>query len=123
MTTKILDNTVISASISEIVCIDFIKKGSTIYDFETSYEVLQETKNGYAVITVKNRYSCIRDIDLRSNKLYKSLLKYLVNRYPYLHEGELSSFLLALLYFEFKNKNHLSYYLVLAVFSLLDHRL
>lgn len=107
MTTKILDNTVISASISEIVCIDFIDRCSKIYEIETTYEVCQETKYGYDINTTNQRYRRIRVIDLRSNGVYKIILKYLENRYPYLHKGELSTFLLSLLHFEFTHKNYI----------------
>ena len=107
MTTKILDNTVISTSISEIVCIDFIERCSKIYEIETTYEVYQETKDGYGINTTNQRYYYIRVIDLRSNGVYKIILKYLENRYPYLHKGELSTFLLSLLHFQFTHKNYI----------------
>jgi len=106
MTTKILDNTVISASIKEITCLDFIERCSKIYPVETSLEVFRETERGFNKITTNKRFRCIRVIDLRYHGQYRSLLNYMKNRYPYLHDGEISSFLLALLEYEKKNKEY-----------------
>lgn len=106
MTTKILDNTVISASIKEITCLDFIELCSKIYHIETSLEVFHEANRGFNRVATNKRFGCIRVIDLRDNEQYRSLLDYLKSRYPYLHDGEISSFLLALLEYEKKNKEY-----------------
>jgi len=106
MTTKILDNTVISASINEITCLDFVERCSKIYPIETSLEVFHETERGFDKVTTNKRFRCIRVIDLRYHGQYRSLLNYMKNRYPYLHDGEISSFLLGLLDYEKKNKKY-----------------
>ncbi len=106
MTTKILDNTVISASIKEITCLNFIERCSQIYHIVTSFEVFHEANIGFDKGTTNKQFRCIRVIDLRHTEQYRSLLDYLKNRYPYLHDGEISSFLLALLEYENKNKEY-----------------
>ena len=106
MTTKILDNTVISASIKEITCLDFVERCSKFYSIVTSLEVFHETERGFDKVIANKRFRCIRVIDLRDNGQYRSLLNYMKNRYPYLHDGEISSFLLALLEYEKKSKKY-----------------
>lgn len=106
MTTKIFDNTVISASLKEITSIELIKKCLKRYQIATSIEVFEETKNGFENLDIENCYKQIKIFDLRKNKLYSTLINYLSNRYPYLHRGELSSFLVALTEYEMKNRGY-----------------
>ncbi len=106
MTTKILDNTVISASIKEIKSINLIEKCLMGYSVATSMEVYEETSRGFEEKTVTSFYEKITVHNLRNNKLFLALLEYLKNRYPYLHEGEISTFLVALLEYELKNRRY-----------------
>lgn len=103
MTTKIIDNTVISASLKEINSINLIAKCLERYSLATSIEVYDETKEGF------NHLDCYKQIsifDMKDNKLFIVLIEYLSNRYPYLHKGELSSFLVTLIEYELKNKEY-----------------
>ena len=106
MTTKILDNTVISASIKEIKCIDLIKKCLERYNIVTSIEVYEETSRGFGEQTITTFYKKITVYNLRNNKLFLILLEYLEDRYPYLHKGEISTFLIALLEYELKKRKY-----------------
>ncbi len=104
MTTKIIDNTVVSASLKEITCINLIAKCLEKYPISTSIEVHEETKEMFS-----QKMDCYKKIsvyDLHDNKLFIVLIEYLSNRYPYLHKGELSSFLVALIEYELKSKEY-----------------
>lgn len=109
VTTKILDNTVIIASLKEIKCIDLIKKCSERYKMCTTIEVMEECKEGFENTTFQKYRDLINIQNLTTNKEYAAIAEYLLERYPYLHIGEISSFLLALLKYEL---NNISYYFV-----------
>ncbi len=105
MTAKIFDSTVIISSIKEIKDINLIDKCLERYSIVMSTEVYNETKEGITEQS-KESYKKISALDLKDNELFVSLIKYLSDRYPYLHKGELSSFLLALIEYEMKNKEY-----------------
>lgn len=104
MTTKIIDSTVIIASLKEISSIDLIAKCSERYSLATSIEVYDETKEAFNYD--RNCYKKIRIFDMNENKLFIVLMEYLSDKYPYIHKGELSSFLVALIEYELKNKEY-----------------
>lgn len=108
-TVKILDNTVISASLKEISCLNLLERCSIRYQIVTSQEVYEESERGFKGAFLLISGDSMQIQNLSGNDLYVHLLNYLETRYPYLHTGELSSFLLALLAFELK---HLKYYYV-----------
>lgn len=93
--TKIFDNTAISAFINEIPSIEMLKVCSQYYVLATSIEVYQETLAGCDQETVNFFYTNIVVIDKNREKIYSSLMGILADRYPYLHKGDISSFLLA----------------------------
>jgi len=105
-TTKIFDTTVISASVNEIHCIDLLEICSTEYNLCTSKEVEIECKKGFSHRKLEHAFDRIETIDLRENLRYWKALTYLKARYPYLHNGELSSFLVALLRFAALNREY-----------------
>jgi len=109
MTTKILDATVISANIKEIKCIDFIDRCSKEYPIETSIEVFEEINNGFGKTIVNTQFNIVNVVDLRKGSEYNNLVSYMEDRYPYLHRGEISSFILGLENYELKK---LKYYYV-----------
>lgn len=94
-TTKILDNTVISAAINEITAINLLSVCSSNYALVTSLEVFHEACGGDLHQVEKEGLIEIRDKTKDRN--YTHIISYLRDRYPYLHEGELSVFTLALL--------------------------
>lgn len=106
MTTKILDNTVISASLKEIGSINLIAKCLERYEVVTSIEVYEETTDGFENSKIKECYKKIQVFDLSKHHLFVVLIEYLSDRYPYLHKGELTSFLVALIDYELKNKEY-----------------
>ncbi|OQX18460.1 MAG: hypothetical protein BWK75_06650 [Candidatus Altiarchaeales archaeon A3] len=63
------------------------------------------TKEGFAE-QFEECYKKISVFDLNNNELFAILIKYLSDRYPYLHKGELSSFLVALIEYEMNNKEY-----------------
>ncbi len=73
------------------------------YSLATSTEVYEETKEAF---NPNDCYKKISIFDMKDNKLFVVLIEYLSNRYPYLHKGELSSFLVALIEYELKNKEY-----------------
>lgn len=103
VTTKILDNTVITASLNEIKCIDLIKKCSEGYKIGVTFEVIEECKMGFKSKMLRDYLKIIQIHNLTGDKIYLDLVEYLLVRYPYLHIGEVSSFLLALLKYELNN--------------------
>lgn len=105
MTTKILDNTFISASIGDIKSIDLISTSSRVYNLETSEEVYKETCNGYDEKIVTQIYQSIK-VKKINHAEYERLISSLEARFPYLHRGELSSFLLAFLEFSLDNRDY-----------------
>lgn len=98
MTSKIVDNTFISACIGEINCINLLDITSEHYDIITTNAVFEETKNGFDIKRVTEVYETI-SVSSKYPKLYFKLKKWLETRYPALHDGEISTFLLALLNF------------------------
>ncbi len=108
-TVKILDNTVISASLREIVSINLLERCSQRYDIVTSQEVYEEAKRGFTDKTLVVLKKIVMVENLKLQKDYSNLIGYLEARYPYLHTGELSSFLLALLKYEL---NQLAYFYI-----------
>ena len=99
-TSKILDNTAISAFINEIRSIEMIKICRKEYILVTTDYVQRETSERFSQETIDINYKNINVFRKTGDKKYDQALDYLVNRYPYLHEGELSAFLLALLDYE-----------------------
>ena len=106
VTTKIIDNTFISAIIKEIKSVDLLSKCLVKYDLITSLEVYKETKEGFDSHTIHKFYEKIKTVKIDNKDFYFSLMEYLKKRYPYLHKGEISTFLIALLNYELKNKNY-----------------
>ena len=103
-TVKILDNTVISADLREIISINLLERCSQQYDIVTSQEAYEEAKRGFSDKTLSVLKKLVMVRNLKREKNYNELIGYLENRYPYLHKGEISSFLLALLKYELKQK-------------------
>lgn len=99
-TSKILDNTAISAFINEIRSIEMIEVCRNEYILVTTDCVQRETSERFSRETIDINYKNINVFRKTGDKKYDQALDYLVNRYPYLHEGELSAFLLALLDYE-----------------------
>nr|WP_300999239.1 DUF3368 domain-containing protein [Methanoculleus sp.] len=94
-TTKILDNTVISAAINEIKAINLLSICSASYALVTSLEVFHEACGGNLHQVKKDGQIEIQD--KTKDQKFIQIVSYLRDRYPYLHEGELSAFTLALL--------------------------
>lgn len=109
VTTKILDNTVIVACLGDIKSVNLLELCASQYNLVTSKEVHVETMRYPDQEVVGKLYERITVKDKTPNSQYQTLLAYLETRYPYLHRGELSSFLLALLEYEFTAKKY--YYL------------
>ena len=101
VTTKILDNTVISSFIKEITSIKIIPRCP--YKIVTSREVCKECEK-FDKKFVKQFGSNLLILNPTDNNLYSTLFSYLESRYPYLHGGEISTFLLAFLGFYLKGK-------------------
>jgi predicted nucleic acid-binding protein len=97
---KILDATTLSAFIFEIKGLDLLTKSSKLYDLTTSQQVIEE-------ISVNGKYPRMETIK-RLVQIYelnpdaKKLLDHLELRFPALHRGELSSFIIAALEFSVK---------------------
>lgn len=104
ITKKILDNTVISAFIIEIPSIEIIDICRKRYDLVTTSCVYDETSKAVEREILINSYKNISIIKKDGEKKYDAALTYLMNRYPYLHEGELSAFLVAIIDFECRRK-------------------
>lgn len=105
-TTKIIDNTVVSAFINEILCIDMFEICCKEYHFSTSIEVYYESKRGFSGVDLNKIDKRIEIVSKKGDFKYEEIIAYLKNRYPYLHEGELSSFLIALLDYEMVGKKY-----------------
>lgn len=108
-TNKILDNTVISAAVNEIKSLNLISISSKAYPLKASSEVYDEISRGIPEDNFEEITQHIEKIDCNVYGNYRELFDYLSARYPYLHEGDISSFLLALLGHEVTGKK---YYLV-----------
>ncbi len=104
--TKIVDNTVITAALSEIKCVDLFSVCSNVYHLATSSEVYSEASDGFDSQTLSGICGLFRIFDKTSDHDYAALFTYLQNRYPYLGLGEISSFLVALLEYEMQNREY-----------------
>ena len=102
---KILDNTFISLCISDITSVDLLEILNPFYYLTTSHDVYEETLKGFDVGVVEKAYQKIRLANIDNSK-YNDILNWLEARFPYLHKGELSSFLLALLEYEIIDKKY-----------------
>ncbi len=108
MTFKIVDNTFISACMGEIECVDLLDVSSQHYDIITSHVIYGETIDGFAEDMVNDAYDSINLAEI-NHAQYEDLKEWLINRYPKLHEGEITAFLLALLNYAIKD---IDYYYV-----------
>ncbi len=106
MKTKIFDNTVITAFLKEIESVDVFKIAVENYNVLISVEVFEEFKNGFDKNFFEKHIPFFKVKDLREDSFYNSLFDYFSERYPFLHSGEVSSFLLALLEYHLKNKEY-----------------
>jgi hypothetical protein len=88
-TVKILDNTVISASLREIVSINLLERCSKRYDIVTSQEVYEEAKRGFTDKRLGVLKKLIMVDNLKYENDYSNLIEYLEARYPYLHKTPL----------------------------------
>lgn len=107
VTAKILDNSFISACITDITSQNLIEICDEHYNLLSSpsvYEESMDLKNQFVdgilidEHLIKKCYEKIDILDMSNNPKYQESLNYLQNRYPYLHKGELSTYLIALLY-------------------------
>lgn len=103
MTTKVLDATTISAGMSDIKVVDLIERCASKYSLTTTREVRREIEHGFSPDEVERTFSFIHVSSVRSPES-DTLLAYLQSRYPFLHSGELSSFLLALFNYELEGE-------------------
>jgi len=93
--TKIFDNTAISAFINEIPSVGMLEVCSKHYALTTSIEVYNEALAASDLETIKSCFSDVLVIDKNREKLYSEVIAEFSDRYPYLHKGDISSFLLA----------------------------
>lgn len=103
MTTKVLDATTISVGMGDIRAVDIIERCASTYTLTTTREVRGEIERGFAHDRVGQTFSHIPLSSVRSPE-YGTLLAYLQSRFPFLHTGELSSFLLALFNYELEGE-------------------
>ena len=108
-TNKILDNTVISASVNEIKSINLIAISGSVYSLKISSEVYDEISVGFSRERLETIEKYIEKIDGKKYEKYERLFEYLSKRYPYLHKGDISSVLIAILAYALQG---LDYYLV-----------
>jgi len=92
---KIFDNTAISAFINEIPSIKMLVVCSKRYTLTTSIEVYYEALDGSDQKSIDSCFSDILVVDKNPQSSYSRLIEELSDRYPYLHKGDISSFLLA----------------------------
>ena len=105
MTVKILDNTVISVSINELHSINLIRLCSARYDITTTHHVFTEAKKGSSKAVIKE-ISNYMSVSNSQNQRFDEILSWLERRFPYLHKGELSTFLMAVLDYSQTNKKY-----------------
>jgi predicted nucleic acid-binding protein len=105
MTVKIFDNTVISVSINELHSINLIQLCSTRYDITTTHHVFTEAKKGFSKAVIKEMSNYI-SVSNSQNQRFNEVLSWLELRFPYLHKGELSTFLMAVLDYSQTNKKY-----------------
>ncbi len=99
MTTKVLDATTISVGMGDIKTIDLIQRCSSRYPIVTTREVRHEIERGFAPDAVERAFAHIRLSSVRGPGC-DELVGRLKSRFPFLHEGELTSFVLALVNYE-----------------------
>ncbi len=105
-TSKILDNTVISAAINEIKSVNLIAISGSIYPLKMSSEVYDEICAGFSGKRLEIIEKYIEKIDGRRHEKYQSLFEYLSKRYPYLHKGDISSVLVAILEYALQESDY-----------------
>lgn len=98
LTAKVVDTTVISASLKEIPSIDLLGLAAEVYDVHTSGGVKRELEEGFDPTSVEHILGFVEVVDI-GHEAFEPLMDWLERRYPYLHRGELSTFLLAILDF------------------------
>ena len=105
VTVKVLDNSFISACITDINSINLIDLCSC-YKLVSSPDVQNESRNligkkikgiELSKEKIEGIYRDIKILDISNHQKYDELMKYLINRYPYLHKGELSTYLITIL--------------------------
>jgi len=96
LTAKAVDTTVVSACVREVRSIDLLERVTTVYVVCTTREVMDEIERGFDPDTVSRILEQV-SVPPIVHEALEPLLAWLERRYPYLHRGELSSFLLAIL--------------------------
>jgi len=104
--TKILDNSAISAFINDIPSVQVLVICSKQYALVSSIEVYFEAVTGSDQKTIDSCFSKIQVIDKNPQEMYGELIADLSDRYPYLHKGDISSFLVAYLDYATNGKPH-----------------
>lgn len=99
VTSKIFDATVISAAMGEITSFNLIERTSALYGIYTTQAVREEIERGYTSWNVEEIFKEITVID-ETNGIFEASLEWLERRYPYLHRGELSTFLMSWIVFD-----------------------
>lgn len=99
MTTKILDATTISVGLGDIKSLDMISRCALTYPLVTTRQVRQEIERGFAPDVVDRAFANIHLSSVRTPEA-DELIGRLKSRFPFLHEGELTSFILAVVNFE-----------------------
>ena len=102
---KIVDNTFISSSLKEVVCVNLIDLLDNHYNLFTCENVFNEAKEKF-FDDVKEIFSTIKVVKHKDETKADKIIEYCINRYPYLHIGEVSSFVLFILNYNPEN----SYY-------------
>ncbi len=105
-TTKVFDTTFISACLNEIQSIDLFRRCLRIYKLSSSFEVVEELKKGFSKKVIGRLFEDILIHNLTRNAEYCQLLTYMKRRYPYLHIGEISSFLIAVIAYKIAGKEY-----------------
>ncbi len=98
MTAKAVDTTVISSSLREIRSVDLLNITTRVYDVFTTRDVHRELEAGFGSTRMEPLAASIHVVDIEHERA-EDILKWLERRHPYLHRGELSSFLLAIVNF------------------------
>ncbi len=102
-TTKILDNTVITAFLKEITSIKIIDRCP--YYLITSKGVSKECEK-FDKEFLEKFGGKLSIVNPTNKNFFEECYEYLQTRYPYLHKGEISTFLLALLEFYLKKRKY-----------------
>jgi predicted nucleic acid-binding protein len=101
LTAKILDATTISVSLGEIRTIDLIEVASRYYPLYTTVPVKKEIEVKFPREAVEEAFHRIQLRTFTPQGGPEPLAR-LQSSFPYLHDGELSTFLLAILEYELK---------------------